>query len=153
MKRFLLFTSLLVSTWTISFAQASVSTGHPSLSVDVKRCFANGQNVYVDMIFTVNNNWDRVVLENASGDYASFVFDDEGNSYTNKFYFEIDGKSSSYQGWIDIAPDVPRKMRLVISNVDEYASSLSLIKLSYSGGYRSTSHHNYIIIKKLPISR
>lgn len=56
-----------------------------------------------------------------------------------------------YERGLDVAQDVPRKFRLVVKGVDEYASSFALVKIPYFGDNNSSTYT--IIVKDFPITR
>ena len=58
-----------------SFAQVSISTDSPNVDVTVKRAFARGENVYLDLLITCHNRWEYVGVSGCT------AYDDEGNYY------------------------------------------------------------------------
>ena len=105
------------------------------------------------MVLTVYNNWDALVFSKNNRRDSIRIFDDEGGFY-GECVFDVDGKQSTYQGWLNVAKDVPRKIRFVIKNVDEYATSFPLMELPYAGqGKVGGAEDCKLVIKNLPISR
>lgn len=154
MRHFILSAATAFLAIAISFAQTSVSTGHPALDIKVKRCFVNGNNCYVDLVMTVSNEWSLVSFHNGSGNWATQVFDDEGNHYSGDRYYgaimyEYDGQQDAKGAYLKTARDIPRKVRLIVPGIDEYAASLKLIVIPYQGG----KNHYRMEIKDVPISR
>lgn len=130
----------------LSFAQTQVNSGASEIDITVKRAFARGGDVCVDLIVTNNSNWESISFNL----WDSKAYDDEGNEYT-KNSLSKDGPST-YGGKIDIPREVPRKVRLVIADVDEYASSFTLKKNEYEG-WNPSSNPRTLTIKNLPITR
>lgn len=147
MKRIL--TLLLLSTISIiGYAQYSFSSGNPSVEMNLKRTVSQGNDVIMDFVITCHIEAQNIVY------FDPQVYDDEGNLYTgyhpstgNRYnYFTIDGRQT---GDLRLERDIPRKMRLTVKYVDEYASSFLLVKIPYDlNGTRYT-----VVIKNLPISR
>lgn len=118
-----------------SFAQVSVSSGPPSIDVQVKRTIANGDDVSIDRMITGRST--RSVI--AFLDNHCMFYDDEGNLFPGgiqdqnyKIFFEWDGKRYG-QCHLPIERDILRKVRIIVKDVDEYAPAFSLIKLHYYG--------------------
>lgn len=141
-----------------AFAQVKISSGTPNIDVKVKRCFALGNDVYVDFLVAGNGRWENIYFNG----YDAQVFDDEGNMYKGGFMggrdyrygisFEYDKKSNVPSCTLDIPRDVPRKVRVKITDVDEYASQFVKITIPCEGN--STNANPFEInIKALPISR
>ena len=147
MKRIL--TLLLFCTFSVlGFAQTSFSSGNPSVEVNLKRTVAQGDNVIMDFIVTCHIETQRIYFDDPQ------IYDDEGNFYNGDRantgirynHFTIDGRESSE---LRLERDIPRKMRLTVQHVDEYASSFLLVKIPYSlNGAIYT-----VVIKNLPITR
>ena len=73
MKRlFTLIATAIMTVSTIS-AQTSVSSGSPDMTVAVKRCIAQGDNVFIDLVVTCSARWNKIGLSRCK------MFDDEGN--------------------------------------------------------------------------
>ena len=157
MKRIAVLLAACLITIT-SFAQVSVSSGTPNIDVKLKRCFASGNDVYIDLVLNGNGRWENVYING----YESRIYDDEGNMYKGGFMggqdyrygisFEYDKLSNKPNCQINIPRDIPRKVRLKITDVDEYASALVKISLPCDGN--STNANPFeITIKNLPITR
>lgn len=146
MKRLFLFITSLLTISVFSFAQTKVNSGSSEIDITVKRAFARGNEVCVDLIITNNSNWESISFNL----WDSKVYDDEGNEYT-KNSLSKEGPST-YGGKIDIPREVPRKVRLVVAKVDEYASSFTLMKIEYEG-WNPSSNPRTLTIKNLPIAR
>jgi hypothetical protein len=149
MKRIL--TLLLFCAFSVlGFAQTSFSSGNPSVEMNLKRTVAQGGNVIMDFIVTCHIEAEGISFRDPE------IYDDEGNLYTgrnaqNSVYnsFTIDGKTTYLDAYLKLERDIPRKMRLTIQYVDEYASSFLLVKIPY---YLNGTQYT-VVIKNLPISR
>lgn len=141
-----------------SFAQVYVSPGTSNIDIKVKRCFASGNDVFIDLVLTGNGRWENVFIHG----HESRIYDDEGNMYKGGFMggqdyryginFEYDKLTNKPDCQINIPRDVPRKVRVKITDVDEYASSFVKISMPCDGN--STNANPFeIIIKNLPITR
>lgn len=133
---------------------AEVDPGSTAIDVVVKRCLAQGNDVMMDLIVTGKGRWKVVAFLN---NHCVF-YDDEGNRYMGglvnmgyQLLFEVD-KNRHNQCHLDIEKDIPRKVRLILKDVDEYAASFPLIKLRYFGDNDSYNDCT-IVIKNLKIVR
>lgn len=139
-------------------AQVSLSSGTPNIDVKIKRCFAKGNDVYVDFLMTSNGKWSQIVLK---GD-VSKAFDDEGNMYKGGFMgghdfrygisFEYDRTNNASICFLEVPRDVPRKVRMKITDVDEYATKFITMTIDCTGD-NSSANPFVITIKNLPIQR
>lgn len=157
MKRFLLLLLPLLLT-IISLpagAQPSIDSGNPSIDLSVKRCFASGNTAYLDLVFTAKIDIKAIVIKNQGGNYATSFYDDEGKRYGGygKVLFEIDDRQDPYHGYLEIARDIPRKVRVVVPNLDKYATEFPLITMSYSTEKTSGASYYTLTIKNMPIDR
>lgn len=145
MKKVVLLLSLLLFT-IAAFAQTTINSGDPALEMTVKRTFIRGNDACIDILVVGHNSWECISFWWIERQ----VYDDEGNFYEkDNVSFEVDGKTSSI---IRIARDIPRKMRIVVHNIDDYASSFPLIKLTYDGN-NTNANTRTMVIKGLPITR
>ncbi|MBR6931831.1 MAG: hypothetical protein IKH49_00840 [Bacteroidales bacterium] len=134
--------------------ETEVDPGSTAIDVVVKRCFSQGNDVMMDLVVTGKGGWKVVAFLN---NHCVF-YDDEGNRYMGglvnmgyQLLFEVD-KNRHNQCHLDIERDIPRKVRLILKDVDEYAASFPLIKLRYYGD--NTSYNDCtMVIKNLPIDR
>lgn len=160
MKHFILTAAIFFSMFFNLGAQVYVSSGHPQMDVVVKRAFVMGDEACIDLIITVHNSWTSVVFLSGSGpNYSPIIFDDEGNLYEGQYEhahrgigFNYDGQTFGYQGWLKVTRDVPRKMRIMVRNIDEYASEFTSITLPYQGDANSNNDAK-LVIKHLPLTR
>lgn len=143
-----------------SFAQVSISTDSPNVDVTVKRAFARGENVYLDLLITCHNRWEYVGVSGCT------AYDDEGNYYDmwkpsrtpGQFRMDVLDENgeriphTSGSSIIYVARDIPRKVRILIKEVDEYATSFTLAKIEWRGNNDRNLIFNSTI-KNLPITR
>lgn len=144
----------------------SVKSGHPSIEVQVKRCIASGDDVIIDLMITCHAKWKTVDFHYR---LIPEVFDDEGNYYKTedqiarmegKIWYEIDGKKGNevdYVRVLVVEEDIPRKLRIIIKDVDEYASAFPSMVFPYfiydKNGNNIDEKGFAITIKNLPITR
>lgn len=155
MKRLILLLSLFLMSLPLAWTQTTVSSGNPNLDVQVKRAIVSGEDVLVDLILTCYSDWD--VIRFIHRDRLCF-FDDEGDLYHGDVYnggvykvlIEIDGVRDTGHSLLRIAKDNPRKIRFVVKNVNEYATSFTLIRIPYKAN--DTGDEIFIQIKNLPIT-
>ena len=155
MKRsFLLFLLLTLVTLPVS-AQPSIDPGSPSIDLAVKRCFVSGNTAYLDMVFTAKIDIKAIVIHNQGGNYSTVFYDDEGKRYSGygKVLFEIDDRQDPYHGYLEVSRDIPRKVRVVVPNLDRFAAEFPLITMNYTMETRSGSNWYTLTIKNMPIDR
>lgn len=150
MRRLFIVVAALFAALTLAQAQATISPGNSAMEFQVKRALAQGDDVIIDLMVTCKSNQSIFQLFEQTS-----IYDDEGNLYTtdlfgSKIQFEFDGKqSTSFR--FPIERGIQRKLRIIVHNVDEYASAFSLIKISYMGD--NSSFSGVLSIKDLPITR
>ena len=157
MKKFISFTLyVLFLSVAVSFAQTKINTGNSAVSVQVKRCFEDAGDVKIDILLTVNQALEsRARFVIGSGSDSIKLYDDEGGIYkggqldTNSgVFYEYDGKAIN-GCYLDIARGIPRRFRIVVKDVNEYATAFPLISILYNiAGYYFT-----MTIKDLPITK
>ena len=131
-------------------AQTSLSSGAAEISAELKRTIAQGHEVTLDFIITCHaSNWALIFFSPR----FSQVYDDEGNYYEGeKIRFVADNDSDL----LHVERDIPRKMKIVIKDVDEYATSFRLCKIKYSSqdiNGRTIKEDVTMTIKELPFQR
>lgn len=158
MKKAISLFAFLLLGLTCSLAQVKVSSGSLSMDVQFKRAVAQGNDVFIDLIVTCNTNWEKVGLSGCK------IYDDEGNYYNlwdgygNRGYridvIENDERIPLPSGAasIPVARDIPRKVRILVKGVDEYASSFVQISIEWWGDmWRDKSFNS--TLKNVPITR
>lgn len=146
-RRIITVLTILLLSGTAALAQEIVSSGSPSVDVKVKRAFTSGADVNIDLVITNHGNYESISFNL----WDSKVYDDEGNEYTRSALSK-DGPST-YGGKIDIPKDVPRKVRIIVHNIDEYAASFPMAKLIYEVYAPASYGPKTLVIKDLPITR
>lgn len=137
---------LLITGFVYSGAQVRVDSGATEVEMKVKRAVSRGNDVCIDLIVTGLSSWEYIAFPGIN----LKIYDDEGNFYDrDKIYFEADGKRTIV---IPIERGIARKVRIVVKDVDEYASSFALIKLYYDGN-NSNANPRTLTIRDLPITR
>lgn len=138
----------------------TLKTGHPDIEVQIKRCIVQGSDAIIDFMITSHTKWEVI---NFRMEFPQF-FDDEGNLYNNKknrrIYYEIDGDRESEAGYgalreiknLIVEEDIPRKVRIIVKDVDEYASAFLSMTIPYYGNSNEDLSYS-ITIKNLPITR
>lgn len=143
---------LLVSAFGL--AQKLNVVGSPGLDVQFKRCVVNGSNCYFDFLLTNTQNNTKYfeIREQLSDLYTGVtsefkLWDDEGNVLNGKTYNCI---VSNEKAWFAYLPkDVPVKVRIMFSNIDEYATEFKLLDIPTL----FDSHIGYIELRNVPIVR
>jgi len=124
-----------------------IENGVPQTEVTVKRCYAKGNTVYVDLI-----------IENYSGKdmnlrlRGTLVTDDEGISYgkANIYHVNRDGERVRDDVDIFIPKEGFARFQTQLADISEYASSLQYMNIWVR---TFTSGDCEIIVRKLPIDR
>lgn len=108
-------------------AQVKISTGDPYIDLKYKRTIVSGNTVMVDFVMT---NLGRSEIEACMYSFVNLSFtDDEGNMYDND-HFTVDiGNSGQNTGVF--TPEIPLKVRFILTGIDEYATSITSIIYPY----------------------
>lgn len=146
-RRIITVLTIIILTGTAAFAQTIVEPGAPSLGVTVKRAFVSGADVCIDLVITNLGNYESISFNL----WDSKFYDDEGNEYTRNALSK-DGPST-LGGKINIPKGVPRKVRIIVHNIDEYASSFLLANIYYEVYAPASYGSRTLVIRDLPISR
>lgn len=140
---------------SVAFGQVQCSTDYPDLELRYKRTTVSGNNVYVDFILTYHGK-DEIGIRISDGNNTIF-YDDEGNIYkgqglsgmgerrNNNIIADVGNANSDY----GVLPSgIPVKLRMLIKNVDEFATSFPKIIITF------TSYGVYEMhISNVPIPR
>ena len=158
MKRLFATIILLLACLIYAGAQVKVSSGSSYIDVAVKRAVAEGNDVIIDLMITSHGSWKKIIISTGNMSPSSRIYDDEGNLYqsgkSNVMMFEADGTRSYWFPELVIERDVPRKMRVIVKNVDEYATEFTKAYFHYYANRVDFVENEYIInIKNLPITR
>lgn len=132
---------IIVSVFAASamHGQVRCSTDYPDLELKYKRTTVSGSNVYVDFTLTYHGK-DEMGIRISDGNNTIF-YDDEGNIYkgqglsgmgerkNNNIIADVGNANSDY----GLLPSgIPIKLRMLIKNVDEYATSFPKIIIGFS---------------------
>lgn len=142
MKKLVLFlTAIAVGCFCVQ-AQ-TVTFTNPDIKVEFKRCICSGRTMYVDFVMT---NWsgkdmtgrrtDKENMYSYADAYFTAAFDDEGNVYKPAYgitsvrigaevFRGMDGGSFA------LPSEIPVKIRVNLTDVDEFATEISLLKLTF----------------------
>ena len=158
MKRLFVTIVLLFTCLIYAGAQVKVSSGSTSIDVAVKRAIAEGDDVIIDLMITSHGSWEKIIISTGNMFPSSRLYDDEGNLYQSGnrdvMMFEADGKRDYWFPELVIERDVPRKMRVIVKNVDEYATEFTKAYFHYYANKVDFRENEHIInISNLPITR
>ena len=155
-----LITSILLLFFIPLFApaQTKVSTGSPSIDVSVRRAMADGNDVFIDLVITSRGSWRKLIFSTDLFHPSCRLYDDEGNLYqsgdSSRILFEIDGKRSYWYPELVIENGVPRKIRIIVKNVDEYATQFLKAYFHYYADKADFRENEHVMsVTDLPISR
>jgi len=129
-----------------------IVTGNPDLKVQVKRCVASGEQVFIDI--TIMDEVDDVKAGLLCDGWTE-VQDSEGNTYNSypKLFARIgsNGNYTPYPGDINLVSEVPSKVSFKLVGVPETAEYLPVMKIRLDS--KKYGAPNYITIKNIPITR
>lgn len=155
LKRLFLLTAfiLLGSISFVAFPQGmKIVTGHPDFKMKVTRCEESGNKVYVDLILeNIGSSDCKIGIHGGLGGNSNAI-DDEGNKYTNSDFLVQLGKGypNSGEEYTVLYPEVPVKVKLIISGVPESATSFKLINLMVQCSEWNLSWHT-VKLHNVPI--
>ena len=162
MKKIILSLALLLSMCVGAVAQTKVVFNGP-IGIDwkFKRSFMHGNTLVVD--FVVENNTSNDIsctittdCTSSRGDFQLKAYDDEGNVYNsdpyfpakNKFSGKLGGQNSIYN-WETIPKGNLIKMRLQISDIDEFATIIKTLTVPV----RLEQEYSELRVSNIPIPR
>lgn len=126
MKKIILLAIAVLFTFTAT-AQIKIDSGDPYISLKYKRTIVNGNTVMIDFVMT---NLNRNEIEACLYNFVNLSFtDDEGNIYGNN-NFKIDIGNSGQETGV-FAPEIPLKVRFILTNINEYATAITSINYPY----------------------
>ena len=114
-----------------TYAQDGIKivTGHPDFKLKVTRCAASGKNVVLDMVVTNLSDNDIERFKVHGSEYATKVYDDQGNIYEEDINVKIANKQYTTDAYeIKLVAGVPTKYSLMIANVSPQAETLVLVE-------------------------
>lgn len=124
-KTFLMAIAILIA--GIASAQVKITSGDPYIDLQYKRTIVSGNTVMIDFLMT---NLNKGEIEACLYSFVNLSFtDDEGNMYDNQ-HFKVDiGNSGQNTGVF--SPEIPLKVRFILTDIDEYATSITSIIYPY----------------------
>ena len=126
MKKIILLVIASLITFAAS-AQVKINSGDPYIDLKYKRTIVSGSTVIIDFLMT---NLSRGEIEACLYNFVNLSFtDDEGNVYGNQ-NFKIDIGNSGKETGV-FSPEIPLKVRLTLTNIDEYATAITSIIYPY----------------------
>jgi hypothetical protein len=150
MKKFILLAIAALFTF-IATAQVKIDSGDPYISLKYKRTIVNGNTV---MIYFVMTNLKNIEFEACLYNFVNLTFtDDEGNIYGNQ-NFKIDVGNSGKETGV-FSPEIPLKVRFILTNINEYATAITSINYPYYyiSGPGNIATHRTMKIYNIPIPR
>lgn len=148
MRRLIIALAALFAVLPVSFAQMTVTAGSAEISVEVKRAIAQGNEVAIDLFVTsLTASWGGLDLAN-----RHMIYDDEGNLYER---YSVQVVADGGGTYVNLEKDIPRKFRVVVKEVDEYASRFLLARIRYQARKPNGDgiKESEITIRNLPIER
>lgn len=163
MKRLFLSAAMLLCMCIGAMAQPRVIWDGPAgLDVKFKRCYVQGSRCIID--FTITNNTGKnieFIMSSGWSGYGPSAYDDEGNNY--KFAWgggNIDNVQSTLGGQMfnshtPLPADITIKAHIVITDIDEYASALTLYRQYFDIYFTRDKHIDQVKLefKNIPIQR
>ena len=164
MKKLLLSAALLLCMCIGMNAQPKILWDGPTgLDVKFKRCYVQGSRCIID--YTITNNTGKDISQISTDGWVGYeptAYDDEGNRYKcelNGGDFDNQQSSIGYVCMKGCATPLPKditiKAHIVITNLDEYASNLTLYKHYYHVEFSNGQILNQVKleIRNIPIPR
>lgn len=131
--------------------ELKIVTGHPDLKIQVKRCVANGDQVFVDLTFMDEAEDVKAAI---LSDGWSEVHDSEGNSYSgypNLFCKIGNGEYTTLPPAFTLIEGVPVKVSFKLVKVPSSVEFIARMKIRMES--KKYGVPNYVTIKNIPISR
>ena len=125
MKKIILLVIASLITFAAS-AQVKINSGDPYIDLKYKRTIVSGSTVIIDFLMT---NLSRGEIEACLYNFVNLSFTDDGNVYGNQ-NFKIDIGNSGKETGV-FSPEIPLKVRLTLTNIDEYATAITSIIYPY----------------------
>lgn len=139
----------------------SSSTGNQNYEVNISRCYAKGNDVYVEFVFhnLMNVDSEDIRIDDVTSDKWYTAYDNNGNRYYYNFVSDnvnVVNVVGHSQGNLigGIPAGVPVKAVAKIDKVSSAATSLSLIRFhiqDYNHGFPRIDQD--IIFRNVPIER
>lgn len=141
-------------------AQIKVISPHKDLKVNVLRCQVQGEYCVIDMLFE-NVCPSDVKAQAASDLNLNKAYDDMGNvygtSFDNHIFLYVGDMQNNLPGFgkaFDLPSEVPVKVRAMLQNISEIATSIKRLELTVDFNYSPWNiGRQHIKISNIPISR
>ncbi|MGL4853018.1 MAG: hypothetical protein ACRC3Z_10310 [Phocaeicola sp.] len=155
MKR-LLFMVGFLSTFLFCFSQIKISSPHPDLVIEFRRCIMSGSRVTVDFMLINKGQKEfkdlRIEIGGGSATNQSVAFDDLGSKYivnTGSVGGEEVKRINTGNSLRLLLPEeIGLKCRIVIDDVDPNATELKKLSLSMRWNFKGD-----IVFTNLPIQK
>ena len=136
---------------TAQEAAMKIASGNPDLKVQVKRCVANGDQVFIDLTFMDEaEDVDAAIL----CDGCSEVQDSDGNTYNSypKLFCKIaKGEYTPYPPSFTLLEGTPIKVSFKLEKVPSSTEFIARMKIRMES--KKYGIPNYVTIKNIPITR
>ncbi len=132
-------------------APMKIVTGNPDLKVQVKRCVANGNQVFIDLTFMDEA---EDVKAQILADGWSEVLDSEGNTYKhypNLFCKIGNEKYTPYPPSFTLLESTPLKVSFKLDQVPSSVEFIARMKIRMES--RKYGNPNFVEIRNIPITR
>lgn len=140
----------------------TIETGHPDLSVKIKRCVASGKTIIIDAILKNMGDSEKNIeiwtMQTGNMEPHSSAYDDEGNTCqpckNGKNIWVAVGRIPSDGDWktgsFKLIPNIPTKVSFKIVGMPNSAQYLSLFDFDVRGDYNLDER---VKMTNIPISR
>ena len=153
MKKFLfvLLAIFALNLQTVEAQETSIKikSGNPDLKIQVKRCVANGDLVFIDLTFM--DEAEDVEATILTGGW-SIIQDSEGNSYDNNLFCKIGkGEYTPHSPSFTLLEGLPVKVSFKLVKVPSSVEFIARMKIRLDS--KKYGAPNYIEIRNIPIKR
>lgn len=143
--------ALSIQTVKAQEAVMKIASGNPDLKVQVKRCVANGDQVFIDLTFMDEaEDVDAAIL----CDGCSEVQDSDGNTYNSypKLFCKIaKGEYTPYPPGFTLLEGTPTRVSFKLKKVPSSTEFIARMKIRLDS--KKYGSPNYVTIKNIPITR
>ena len=129
-------------------APIKIVTGNPDLKIQVKRCVANGDQVFIDLTFM--DEADDVEAGILVGGWSE-VQDSDGDTYTDILVKIGKGEYTSYPRGFTLLENTPIKVSFKLQKVPVSVEYIARMKIRLDS--KKYGAPNYVTIKNIPITR
>ena len=148
MKKYLTLVCLLMAS-ILGYSQVKVENTVPYFDVQFKRAMVKGNSLIIDLSFVNTSRYDTYILVSPGA-----IIDDEGTRY--KTWYTEDNRSNKYE--LTIPAEITQRLRFVIKELDEYATSFQVIDFEcYVSNQRDPDWHGgargKVRLRNVPFTR